>query len=67
VTYRVLGPGGATDGRTISVPGGTVSFQELEIQNASGVVVEASAPVTVGWHTVGPGGAIGVAPGIPRG
>ncbi len=67
VTYRVLGPGGATAGRTISVAGGTVSFQELEIQNASGVLVEASAPVTVGWHTTVPGGPLGVAPGIPRG
>ena len=65
VTYRVLGPGGATSGRTITVPGASRLGQELNIENAAAVLVEAEAPVTVGWWSALPGGGLGVGQGIP--
>lgn len=66
VTYRVVGPGGAAPARTIQVPPGSVVRQDLEITNAAGVELEASAPISVGWTSIA-AGPIAVDQGVPRG
>ncbi len=65
VTYRILGPGGATSGRTVIVPGSARLSQELQIENATAVLVEAEDPVTVGWWSARVGGGLGMGQGIP--
>jgi hypothetical protein len=67
VTYRILGPGGATSGRTITVPGGSVLHQALEISAAAAVYLEAPSPFTVGWRAWIPDGPLMVDQGVPRG
>jgi hypothetical protein len=67
VTYRILGPGGATSGRTITVPGGSVLHQTLEISAAAAVYLEAASPFTAGWRSSVPDGPLMVDQGIPRG
>lgn len=67
VTYRVLGPGGATEGRTITVPGSSVLHHPVEITAAAAVYLEAASPFSVGWTSSIPGGALAVDQGVPRG
>lgn len=67
VTYRILGPGGATSGRTITVPGASVLHLPIEVTAAAGVYLEASSPFTVGWSSSVPDGPLALDQGVPRG
>lgn len=66
-TYRVLGPGGATEPRTITIPALSVFERTLEVANAAAIFVEAEAPVTAAWVARTESGAIAVDVGVPMG
>src|SRR5690606_11632017 len=48
-SYRVLGSGGATESRSITIPALSVFERTLEVANAAAVSVEADVPVTAAW------------------
>lgn len=67
VTYRVLGPGGASAGRELDIPSLSMVSWDLDVLAAAGVSVESGAPITAAWVARAPNGALAVETGVPGG